>query len=117
MEKRIEYAPLSCKKNPRVSTLITTANITLQFGAMSLFENVSVKFGRGNRYGLIGANSCDKSTFLKILGGYLEPTAGNIAVDSAARIQAFGVRSTNRPAKMQQLIHYAITSVNFKEKT
>jgi ATPase subunit of ABC transporter with duplicated ATPase domains len=97
--------------------LITTANNTLQFGAKSLFENVCVKFCGGNRYGLIGANGCAKSTFLKILCWDLEPTAGNIAVDRAARIQAFGVRSTNRPAKMQQLIHYAITSFIFKEKT
>ena len=40
----------------------------------ALFENVSVKFNNGNRYGLIGANGCGKSTFMKILGGDLEPT-------------------------------------------
>lgn len=39
----------------------------MQFGAKPLFENVSVKFGAGNRYGLIGANGCGKSTFMKIL--------------------------------------------------
>ncbi len=50
----------------------------MQFGAKPLFENVSVKFGGGNRYGLIGANGCGKSTFMKILGGDLDPTAGNI---------------------------------------
>ena len=61
--------------------LITTANITMQFGAKPLFENVSVKFGDNNRYGLIGANGCGKSTFMKILGGDLEPTGGNVSVD------------------------------------
>lgn len=61
--------------------MITTANITMQFGAKPLFENISVKFGNGNRYGLIGANGCGKSTFMKILGGDLEPTAGNVSVD------------------------------------
>jgi ATPase subunit of ABC transporter with duplicated ATPase domains len=45
----------------------------MQFGAKPLFENVSVKFGDGNRYGLIGANGCGKSTFMKILAGVLEP--------------------------------------------
>ena len=55
-------------------TLITTANLTMQFGAKPLFENVSVKFGEGHRYGLIGANGCGKSTFMKILGGELEPS-------------------------------------------
>jgi ATPase subunit of ABC transporter with duplicated ATPase domains len=66
--------------------LITTANITMQFGAKPLFENVSVKFGDGNRYGLIGANGCGKSTFMKILGGDLEQSAGNVAIDAGERL-------------------------------
>ncbi len=66
--------------------MITTANITMQFGAKPLFENVSVKFGDGNRYGLIGANGCGKSTFMKILGNDIEPTSGNISVDSGERV-------------------------------
>ncbi len=65
----------------RNSILLTTANITIQFGAKPLFENVSVKFGGGNRYGLIGANGCGKSTFMKILSKELEPTSGNVSLD------------------------------------
>jgi ATPase subunit of ABC transporter with duplicated ATPase domains len=70
----------------RNKTLLTTANITMQFGAKPLFENVSVKFGEGNRYGLIGANGCGKSTFMKILGKDLEPSAGNVSKDPNERI-------------------------------
>ncbi|HIO97174.1 MAG TPA: ATP-binding cassette domain-containing protein, partial [Leucothrix sp.] len=44
--------------------MITASNITMQFGEKPLFENVSVKFGNSNRYGLIGANGCGKSTFM-----------------------------------------------------
>jgi ATPase subunit of ABC transporter with duplicated ATPase domains len=66
--------------------LITTANITVQYGAKPLFENISVKFGNGNRYGLIGANGCGKSTFMKILGGDLEATSGNVSVDVNERV-------------------------------
>ncbi|OAI11760.1 ABC-F family ATPase [Methylomonas koyamae] len=66
--------------------MISTANITMQFGAKPLFENVSVKFGNGNRYGLIGANGCGKSTFMKILSGDLEPTSGNVSIDANERI-------------------------------
>jgi ATPase subunit of ABC transporter with duplicated ATPase domains len=66
--------------------LITTANLTIQFGSRPLFENISVKFGNGNRYGLIGANGCGKSTLMKILGGDLEPTAGNVCVDANVRV-------------------------------
>ena len=66
--------------------MLSTANITMQFGAKPLFENVSVKFGDGNRYGLIGANGCGKSTFMKILGGDLEPTSGNVMLDKDERL-------------------------------
>jgi len=58
----------------------------MQFGAKPLFENVSVKFGNGNRYGLIGANGSGKSTFMKILGNDLEPSAGNVSKDPSERI-------------------------------
>jgi ATPase subunit of ABC transporter with duplicated ATPase domains len=51
----------------------------MQFGAKPLFENISAKFGNGNRYGLIGANGCGKSTFMKILNGELTPTSGNVS--------------------------------------
>ncbi|KGD65250.1 ABC transporter ATP-binding protein [Alcanivorax nanhaiticus] len=66
--------------------MISTANITMQFGAKPLFENVSVKFGNGNRYGLIGANGCGKSTFMKILGGELQPSSGQVMITPNERL-------------------------------
>jgi ATPase subunit of ABC transporter with duplicated ATPase domains len=66
--------------------VISTANITMQFGAKPLFENVSVKFNNGNRYGLIGANGCGKSTFMKIMGGDLVPTAGQVMLEPNVRL-------------------------------
>ncbi|MGQ7844756.1 ABC-F family ATPase [Granulosicoccus sp. 3-233] len=66
--------------------MISAANVTIQFGSKPLFENISVKFGDGNRYGLIGANGCGKSTFMNILSGALEPTAGNVSLTPNERI-------------------------------
>ena len=66
--------------------MLTVSNLTMQFGAKPLFENVSVKFGDGNRYGLIGANGCGKSTFMKILAGALESSAGNVSIDPHERM-------------------------------
>jgi len=66
--------------------MISTANITMQFGTKPLFENISVKFGEGNRYGLIGANGCGKSTFMKILDSSQEPTSGNVSISSNERL-------------------------------
>ncbi|MEH6817898.1 MAG: ATP-binding cassette domain-containing protein, partial [Pseudoalteromonas distincta] len=61
-------------------------NVTMQFGAKPLFENISAKFGDGNGYGLIGANGCGKSTFMKILSGELEASSGNVSTDPNERV-------------------------------
>ena len=66
--------------------MLVSSNVTMQFGSKPLFENISVKLGGGNRYGLIGANGSGKSTFMKILGGDLEPTLGNVSLDPNERI-------------------------------
>ena len=66
--------------------MLVANNITMQFGAKPLFENVSVKFGEGYRYGLIGANGAGKSTFMKILCGALESSAGNVTKDVNERM-------------------------------
>jgi ATPase subunit of ABC transporter with duplicated ATPase domains len=80
----VTYLP-SLSKHQEIP-VITTANITMQFGAQPLFENISAKFGNGNRYGLIGANGCGKSTFMKILSGELAPTSGNVSVSPGNRV-------------------------------
>lgn len=70
--------------------MITASNISIQFGEKPLFENVSVKFGDGHRYGLIGANGCGKSTFMKILSGELVPNTGNIFLEPDVQFSVLG---------------------------
>jgi len=70
--------------------MISTANITMQFGEKPLFEDISIKFGDGNKYGLIGANGCGKSTFMKILTGALTPSAGTVAIGDGIRLGVLG---------------------------
>nr|WP_216666637.1 ABC-F family ATPase [Bordetella trematum] len=74
------------RQAPLTNIVISTANLTIQFGPKPLFENVSVKFGEGNRYGLIGANGSGKSTFMRIIGGDLEPSAGNVSLEPGLRL-------------------------------
>src|ERR1044071_4128786 len=66
--------------------MLSTANVSIQFGAKPLFEQVSVKFADGNRYGLIGANGSGKSTFMKILGGELEQSSGEVMLQTGLRL-------------------------------
>ncbi|HXR92230.1 MAG TPA: ABC-F family ATPase [Steroidobacteraceae bacterium] len=66
--------------------MLATSNVAIQFGAKPLFEQVTVKFSDGNRYGLIGANGCGKSTLMKILGGELEQSTGDVMLQSGMRL-------------------------------
>jgi len=66
--------------------LLITEDVTMQFGAKPLFEKISVRFADGNRYGLIGANGAGKSTFMKILGGDLEPSSGRVTLLPGMRL-------------------------------
>ncbi len=70
--------------------MIVTANIGIQFGSKPLFENISMKFGNGNRYGLIGANGSGKSTFMKIITGELKPTNGTVSYGEDEKLGILG---------------------------
>src|SRR5712675_143908 len=66
--------------------MLTTSNVAIQVGAKPLFGGVTVKFSDGNRYGLIGANGCGKSTLMKILGGELEQSVGEVSLQAGMRL-------------------------------
>ncbi|MEB3101700.1 ABC-F family ATP-binding cassette domain-containing protein [Ferviditalea candida] len=66
--------------------MISTERVTLRYGSRALFEDVNIKFTEGNCYGLIGANGAGKSTFLKILSGEIEPTAGHVHITPGERL-------------------------------
>ena len=62
--------------------MITTSNLSLQFGSQILFEDVSVKFTPGNCYGLIGANGAGKTTTLMSISGIVPPRQGEILFEN-----------------------------------
>ncbi|MFT6883343.1 MAG: ATPase subunit of ABC transporter with duplicated ATPase domains, partial [Marinoscillum sp.] len=66
--------------------MISTENISLQFGKRVLFDEVNVKFLGGNCYGIIGANGAGKSTFLKILSGEIHANSGRVHIDPGKRM-------------------------------
>ena len=66
--------------------MINAIGVTLRFGKRVLFEDVNIKFTKGNCYGLIGANGAGKSTFLKILSGEIEPSKGEVSIEKGKRL-------------------------------
>ncbi|MFA5093549.1 MAG: ATP-binding cassette domain-containing protein, partial [Candidatus Omnitrophota bacterium] len=66
--------------------MISVNNVSLQFGQRKLFSGVNIVFSPGNCYGLIGANGSGKSTFLKILSGEIDSSAGEVVVSPGKRI-------------------------------
>ncbi|MDE6195459.1 MAG: ATP-binding cassette domain-containing protein, partial [Erysipelotrichaceae bacterium] len=66
--------------------MIQVTNMSVRFGARTLYKDVNIKFTDGNCYGLIGANGAGKSTFLKVLNGELEPDTGNVSTNPGETI-------------------------------
>ena len=66
--------------------MLQVNNVSLQYGSKKLFEDVNLKFTKGNCYGIIGANGAGKSTFLRVLSGEVESTSGAVYIDSKARM-------------------------------
>ena len=66
--------------------MISTSNLSVQFGGRKLFDKVNIKFTEGNCYGIIGPNGAGKSTFLKVLTGELDSTSGEVIVEKNKRL-------------------------------
>lgn len=66
--------------------MLSSNGVTIRFGKRVLFEDVNIKFSKGNCYGIIGANGAGKSTFLKVLSGEIEPSKGDVTLDKGERL-------------------------------
>ena len=66
--------------------MLVATGVTVRFGKRVLFEDVNIRFGKGNCYGIIGANGAGKSTFLKVISGEIEPSKGEVTKEKTERI-------------------------------
>src|ERR1700722_7490408 len=62
--------------------MITLAKVSKSFGSRILFDDVTITFNAGHRYGLTGPNGAGKTTLLKIIMGMEEATSGDITMPS-----------------------------------
>ena len=79
--------------------MLQVTGVSLQFGSKKLFEDVNLKFTKGNCYGIIGANGAGKSTFLKVLSGEIEPQKGYITLDKTSVCPFYSKIRTNTITK------------------
>jgi ATP-binding cassette subfamily F protein uup len=67
-------------------SLISLVGVRKDFGVRTLFDNLELHVGEGERLGLIGPNGAGKSTLLKVLAGTEPPGAGQRRVAPQTRI-------------------------------
>jgi ATPase subunit of ABC transporter with duplicated ATPase domains len=66
--------------------VILLEKLTKRFGPKILFENVSMQFDPGKRYGLTGANGAGKSTLIKMLAGEEDSDTGAVSIPESLRL-------------------------------
>ena len=86
--------------------MIQVNNVCVQFGSHKLFDEVNLKFTKGNCYGIIGANGAGKSTFLKVLSGELQPQKGEVVAVGAGKTMDNGEKEPME-VKVGDIILYA----------
>lgn len=60
--------------------MISINNLTVEFSAKSLFDNINYVINKKDKIALVGKNGAGKSTMLKIIAGLQRPTSGTVAV-------------------------------------
>ena len=67
-------------------TQLSFSNIGVDFGATTLFSNITFTVAARERWGIIGRNGTGKTTLFKLLTGEMQPTRGVIARQAALRV-------------------------------
>ena len=86
LEKYVKIVYNTNDKEIGGDNMLSANGVTVRFGKRVLFEDVNINFGKGNCYGIIGANGAGKSTFLKVLSGEIEPSKGDVSLDKGERL-------------------------------
>jgi NitT/TauT family transport system ATP-binding protein len=68
--------------------MIALREVSHEYGPLRVLDGVSFSAGEGEFVALVGPSGCGKTTLLKIIGGLLRPSAGDVAVDSRTPEQA-----------------------------
>jgi ATP-binding cassette subfamily F protein 3 len=67
-------------------TQLAVNNVSVEFGATTLFTDISFTVGAGERWGIIGRNGSGKTTLFRLITGQMQPTRGVVSKPNALRI-------------------------------
>src|SRR5215213_2790997 len=67
-------------------TQIAVSNAGVDFGATTLFKDITFTVGAGDRWGVVGRNGTGKTTLFRLITGQMQPTIGQVARQSGVRI-------------------------------
>jgi putrescine transport system ATP-binding protein len=83
--------------NPEAKPQIVIEGVSKTFGGFSAVDNVNLRIFKGEMFALVGASGCGKTTLLRMLAGFANPSAGRILIDE---VDMAGVPPYERPVNM-----------------
>ncbi|MGH8268346.1 MAG: ABC transporter ATP-binding protein, partial [Steroidobacteraceae bacterium] len=83
--------------DPAATAQITIEGVSKTYGAFTAVDNLNLSIYRGEMFALVGASGCGKTTLLRMLAGFAEPSSGRICIDGAPMS---GVPPYERPVNM-----------------
>ena len=83
--------------DPQAVPYINIESVTKKFGEFVAVDDVSLKVYRGELFCLLGGSGCGKTTLLRMLAGFEEPTTGRISIDG---VDMTGIPPYERPVNM-----------------
>jgi putrescine transport system ATP-binding protein len=66
---------------PDAKPFIRIDNVTKNFGPFTAVNNVSLNIFKGELFALLGGSGCGKTTLLRVLAGFEQPSSGHVYID------------------------------------
>jgi ABC-2 type transport system ATP-binding protein len=106
-----------------MDSMIAIEGLTKSYGSTQALKGISFEVPKGQVIGFLGPNGAGKSTTMKILTGFVEPTAGSVKVkgisvpdDPVAARMHIGYLPENNPLYEEMLVHELLEYVTRMRK-
>src|SRR5438552_976964 len=84
--RRHEHHQRESSLERRTMTQLQISNVGVEFGATTLFRDITLTVSAGERWGVLGRNGTGKTTLFRLMTGEMQPSRGTVVRQSALRI-------------------------------